>query len=122
MKRVLASLMLSVPAVAFAHGDAAWIQRDPRYVTNIATSAGYSHCCGPADCEMAPEGAIRQSPAGWVIPSTGQVIPYSRMAEGRQAFYSIDGRPWWCRRWVVDPVDGMSKHQAVCIFVPGEAS
>ncbi|MBN9525831.1 MAG: hypothetical protein J0H82_06500 [Alphaproteobacteria bacterium] len=49
------------PALALAHGDAAWIQHAPRYVTDIANAAGYAHCCGPADCERAPEGAIRST-------------------------------------------------------------
>lgn len=115
-------ILLLVPFVATAHGDANWIQRDPRYVTDIQISTGgYSHCCGPADCEMAPDDAIVPTPDGWVIPSTGQTIPFEMLAKGRQAFYSIDGKPWWCRRYTVG-ADGTFKRNVVCIFVPGEAS
>ncbi|MBN9525759.1 MAG: hypothetical protein J0H82_06140 [Alphaproteobacteria bacterium] len=116
MKRLLiAAAAVLLPALALAHGDAAWIQHDPRYVDqrNI-------HCCGEHDCERAPADAVRATDEGWLIVGTGQIVPYARFGHG--LFWSIDADFWWCR-YTYDVAEyGNQAGEVRCLFVPGTAS
>lgn len=55
MRLALALLFAAGPALA--HGDAAWIMADKRYV-----DAEGLHCCGPADCYPVAADAIEINP------------------------------------------------------------
>lgn len=90
-------------AGALAHGDAEWIMREPRYVTEMKT-----HCCGPRDCERAPKGAVVSTGSGWMIAANGQVFDFDSPA----LYISIDTDFWWCRR----------EQRVVCLFTPGAGS
>ncbi|WP_162914945.1 hypothetical protein [Desertibaculum subflavum] len=93
----VAGVMLSVCLVlaaatgrAFAHGDAAWIMEEPRYVTGAG-----SHCCGPTDCERVPDGEVVEvRPGEWLVRSTHQVFRQDQ----KGVYPSKQGSFWWCRR------------------------
>lgn len=104
---ILAALLFAAAAglisPARGHGDAEWIQQEPRYVT--ATGV---HCCSPVDCGRAPAGSVELRADGWHIAKTGQTFDF-----GDKALYvSIDRDFWWCVRG----------ERVVCLFVPGAAS
>lgn len=101
---IIAAVLFGCWRAAQAHGDAAWIQADPRYVT-----AQGGHCCGPTDCERAPEGAIVETaPGQWFVPSTGQ----SFVQTEKGVYPAIRPGFWWCRRG----------QRVVCLFYEGGAS
>jgi len=55
-------------------------------------------CCSGIDCRQVPDNAIKQSPAGYVIEATGELIPYGdkRIRNSKDQYYhwcSIGGRP-----------------------------
>lgn len=88
MKSILAIIALFAGAtLAWAHGEASWIMREPRFVT-----VNNVHCCGPADCARAPKGAVRATSEGYQVVSTGQVIAY----DWKALYRSIDEDFWWC--------------------------
>ena len=73
-----------------AHGEAAWIMEDPAYVTGAG-----SHCCGPGDCERAPDGeVVEMGPGEWMVKSTHQVFRQN----DKGVYPSKRGSYWWCRR------------------------
>jgi hypothetical protein len=73
-----------------AHGEAAWIMEDPSYVTGAG-----AHCCGPNDCERAPDGAVLETaPGEWLVQSTHQVFKQDQ----KGVYPSKKGAFWWCRR------------------------
>lgn len=111
---VAAGVVLAA-GLALAHGDAAWIQADPRYVDQRGV-----HCCGVHDCERAPAGAARATDEGWLIVSTGQVIPYERFGHGLHS--SIDGDIWWCRFSYDAAEYGNAAGEVRCLFVPEQSS
>lgn len=101
--KILLLIIATVSAlatVALAHGDAAWIMREPRFVTVNGV-----HCCGPSDCQRAPRGAVERIGSGYRIAATGQSIP----ADWKALYTSIDADDWWCR-------DGAGRVK--CLFVP----
>lgn len=73
-----------------AHGEAAWIMEEPAYVTGAG-----SHCCGPTDCERAPDGeVVETAPGEWLVTSTRQVFHQT----DKGVYPSKRGSFWWCRR------------------------
>jgi hypothetical protein len=86
---------------AFAHGDAEWIMREPRYVDRVGI-----HCCGPSDCGPVPAGEITETDNS--VSHGGQTL----MKRERGVYWSIDERHWVCRRF-----DGLK-----CIFIPQPGS
>lgn len=91
-----------------AHGDAAWIAENPRYV-----DANGAHCCGVADCRREQAMFFRESPEGtWVtsIDAFGgaheTLMPIKLVRNG--LYGSLDGDWWICVR------DGTIK----CVFKP----
>lgn len=99
---VAAIALLTGPAHAtlIAHGDAAWIQAEPRY-----RDAEGIHCCGPTDCAAMPEGAVEETERGYLIKATGELIDWT--AKG--VYVSRDDHFWSCFR------GGRTR----CLFVPG---
>ena len=97
-RTVLRALVISFafcPSVAFAHGEAAWIQRS------------HPQCCGERDCERAPYGAVKRTGSGYYVYPTGQSFPES------ETKFSEDGDYWWCRF-----MSGSNAGQVRCLFVP----
>lgn len=103
MTKTVAAAIVLLSAAALAHGDAQWIQDDPRHVDDLGI-----HCCGPTDCERIPPGAVKIEDKGVRIIETGQFFPYTRQG----MYHSIDGDLWWCRR----------AGEVKCIFIPHSGS
>ena len=58
----------------------------------IAQPHGWSYgfeCCSLKDCWQEPSSAIRETPAGYLVVGTGEVIPYQdrRVKRSRDEFY-----------------------------------
>ena len=84
-KLALALMLLAFPALA--HGDAAWIMNDKRYV-----DAEGLHCCGPSDCYPVAADAIEVNPRS--VTFGGQSLSTARAG----VYWSIDQRGWVCVR------------------------
>lgn len=78
---VLAALSLSL---AHAHGPAEWIQRG-----GYKNAAG-ELCCGERDCFELADADVKVTPAGYLVISTKEVIPFS------EATPSPTGTYWRC--------------------------
>lgn len=65
-------------------------------------------CCHDMDCREVNASSIRESPKGYVIQSTGEVIP---MTDSRIK-NSPDGEYHWCS------VAGRNNTRTICLFVP----
>ena len=105
MKRFLPTMVIVAAAgAALAHGSAEWIMVEPSY-----KRADGVHCCGPSDCERAPDDAVlSDGPGRWFIPSTGQ--HFSQDDKG--VYPSVKAGFWWCRK----------EGRVVCLFFEGGAS
>lgn len=82
MRIILVLILLTVPAVA--HGPADWIERD-----------GYKNavgelCCGERDCVELRSDDIAITPAGYLIKSLNETVPFS------EATPSPTGTYWRC--------------------------
>jgi hypothetical protein len=64
-------------------------------------------CCHGEDCAVLPDGAVRTSPEGWVVTTTGETIPF----DDPRIMRSPDGRFHQC----IFPTE---RHTTQCIFVP----
>lgn len=74
---------------AGAHGDAAWIAADARYVDRNGT-----HCCGTTDCRAAEPGEIVRISGGWRHQPTGTEIQ-----DGERGVYPSErGVLFFCAR------------------------
>lgn len=65
-------------------------------------------CCSGYDCRKVSQSEIRERPEGYVIASTGEVIP---MTDGKVKM-SPDGEFHWCSR------GGRDDGDTICLFVP----
>ncbi len=65
-------------------------------------------CCHDMDCREVKASSIREGPKGYVIRSTGEVIP---MTDSRIK-NSPDGEYHWCS------VAGQDNTRTICLFVP----
>lgn len=89
---LLAIALLIAPAV-LAHDS--WINHG-----GFKSTSG-ELCCGEGDCFVM--NGVKSTSAGYVIPSTGEVVPFS------EALPSADGAYWRCKR-----PDGSLR----CFFAP----
>lgn len=97
---LMAALFMAV--AAWAHGPAQWIQDG-----GFKRDNGSTPCCNEHDGKPMPPGAVKATAAGYLIVSTGEVIPY----DWRALHPSIDNQFWSCattRTW--------------CLFVPPAGS
>lgn len=91
---VLFALAAMSAGVALAHGDAAWIMANPRYVDRDGV-----HCCGPSDCRREHATKFRETPAGIeIVTGAGDVILMPRALVGQGLYPSIDEDWWVCIR------------------------
>ncbi len=75
--------------------------------------SGWSYpfsCCSGYDCRPVSAKTIDQSPAGYVIANTGEIVGYtdSRIRN------SPDGEYHWCS------VAGRNDGRTICLFVPSQ--
>ena len=91
----LAAWLFSLAYSAFAHdAPSGW-------------SYPYS-CCTNHDCRAVPQSAIAERPEGYVIGTTGEVVPY----QDTRVRASPDGDFHWCS------VAGKDNTRTICLFVP----
>lgn len=65
-------------------------------------------CCSGFDCREVPASAVEEGPSGYVINTTGEIIPMS----DRKVRMSPDGVFHWCS------VAGKNDGKTICLFVP----
>lgn len=71
-------------------------------------------CCSGIDCRevsSGPDGVVRETPEGYVIASTGEVVAYT----DKRIKDSPDGAFHWCS------VAGKDDSRTICLFVPPRA-
>lgn len=91
---VLFVLAFTAVGTALAHGDAAWIMANPRYVDRDGV-----HCCGPADCRREHATKFRETPAGIeIVTGAGDVVLMPRALVGQGLYPSINDDWWICVR------------------------
>lgn len=84
---LIAVWLMALCALALAHGDAGWIQKNPNYRMRTSNA----HCCDPSHCRKVPAGFATRVRSGWKV-ETGEVFE-----DDRQGLYdSIDGDVWAC--------------------------
>jgi len=66
-------------------------------------------CCSGIDCREAKPAEITERPEGFVVGSTGEVVPYG----DKRVRNSPDGRFHWCAHQ-----SGVEAGQTICLFVP----
>jgi hypothetical protein len=104
------AVVIATSSVAFAHGDAWWIQQNPEYVDKF----GY-HCCSPNDCERIPESFVRQDGQDIYVLPTRQ-----KFRKGERGTYrSRDSSWWWCKS---RQLPAHIQPLAACIFFPFDDS
>ncbi len=71
----------------------------------------YPHaCCSDRDCKPVAETAVQLTPAGWLVRTTGETIPFEKARsspDGQFHICSYGGKP-----------DG----RTICLFTPGIGS
>lgn len=88
-RAALVSLLILLPGLAMAHGEAHWIAADASY-----RDAAGAHCCGVSDCQPARPGEIERVDGGWLHVPTGTVL-----IDGTRGIYpSIEARTFRCVR------------------------
>ena len=104
---VIMMMIVGTAVAALAHGDAAWIMANPRYVDREGV-----HCCGPSDCRREHAAKVRETPAGIeIVTGAGDVVLMPRALVGQGLYPSVDDDWWVCVRsgvvrCVFKPTDG----------------
>jgi hypothetical protein len=96
MKLLLSSLLALLPSIALGH-DA---------------PMGWSYplsCCSNRDCKPLAAGEIRETPMGYEITSTGEIVGYA----DRRVKPSPDGSYHVCQQG-----GDFDKGRALCVFAP----
>jgi hypothetical protein len=99
---LFATAMVALSAPAFAH-DAK---------PSAAKPQGWNYpfaCCANYDCRAAHTGEVLEKPEGYVIASTGEVVPMT----DRRVKDSPDGEFHWCAHQ-----GGLDAGRTICLFVP----
>lgn len=65
-------------------------------------------CCSGHDCRPVSSKWIQQSGGAYIIPTTGEAVPYT----DKRIKSSPDGEYHWCSR------NGMDDTPTICLFVP----
>jgi hypothetical protein len=95
-------LVLSVVAATFLFAPQAAAHEAP---------SGWKYpiaCCSNYDCREVSDAVILERPEGYVIKTTGEVIPMT----DRKVRDSPDGQFHWCS------VAGRDDSRTICLFVP----
>ncbi len=100
-------LTVAATALTLTHGDAAWIQSNPRYkIRNSET-----HCCGPDHCKRIPRAEVAVTPDGYVVH--GALFPHAEFEDGKGALYASIDHDYWLCEWSGEPK---------CLFTPEGSS
>lgn len=91
MRAIILILALAGASIAYAHGDAEWIQKQ------------HPICCGPTDCVFVPNRDVYRTAEGWKVAGYGGAVPHDKLLP------SIDDHWWACE----DPAGRLS-----CLFNP----
>lgn len=102
---LLAALLLGSIGVAYAHGDAWWIQSNPKT----------QYCCGPDDCRPLANEAVTMTGEGYLVQWEGQEYTFAYRSPDVHA--SIDERFWFCN-YKTDLGEAIT----FCLFVPAWGS
>ena len=69
-------------------------------------------CCAGFDCRQVPSDSVAETPQGYVIKRTGEVIPYT----DSRVRSSPDGETHWCS------VAGAEDGRTICLFRGSQGS
>lgn len=84
MKALLGLLLLCAPVQAHDF----WINND-----GYKSTVDGSHCCGKNDCAHLTEGEVRRVTGGYLIKTTGEVVPDAEAQVGEDGYF------WRCKRY-----------------------
>jgi hypothetical protein len=105
--RLLFSL-LSVGAFALLTAPALAHDAKPTPAKPLGWKYPYA-CCANYDCRETHTGEVLERPEGYVIASTGEVVPMT----DRRVKDSPDGQYHWCAHQ-----GGLDAGRTICLFVP----
>lgn len=96
------AVILLIPFVIPAMSSAAGAHQ-------AATGWAYPQaCCSDQDCREVPASMVKESPEGYEIGPTGEVVDY----DDRRVRMSPDGIYHWCS------IAGKDDSRTICLFVP----
>ena len=108
-----ASTAVGVSLAALYVGTVLSIMSSPAWphdaLPTAAMPEGWSYsysCCAQNDCRSVPDGAISETPQGYVINRTGEVIAYT----DKRIKDSPDGLFHWCS------VAGAEDSRTICLY------
>lgn len=109
---IATSAIMIITALGFAYGMMV-TDASPHEATNTAGQPlGWTYpwaCCSNMDCKPLADGAVAETPSGYVIKSTGEVIAYA----DKRVKDSPDGQTHWCAHQA-----GLDAGHTICLFVP----
>lgn len=109
---LLRAAILSIPFLISIVGVGMALAHDAQ--PSVAMPKGWAYpvsCCSGYDCREVEEAEIIEGPQGYVIKTTGEVIPMS----DRKVRQSPDGQFHWCS------IAGRADGRTICLFVPPRA-
>lgn len=99
-------------AIAGTYWFGVWGASAHEAVNAAGQPMGWSYpwaCCSNLDCRSLPDGAVKETPQGYVIPGTGEVVGY----QDKRVKDSPDGQTHWCAHQA-----GLDAGHTICLFVP----
>jgi len=113
MRLIVAIELLAATIVALLLWSAAGRAHDSWISSNqLRDPVSGQWCCNEHDCEAEPADGVRETREGYLIVSTGEVIPFARAIP-----QSADGRFWRCRYlW------GEDANKTRCLIIPPSGS
>lgn len=109
MKPLLLASIVSLSSIALTYWTGATWGHDA--IPTDAQPLGWSYpwsCCSGQDCRRA-DGEVKETPAGYQIAETGEVVPYG----DKRIKDSPDGEFHWCRH-----LTGKDAGKTICLYVP----
>lgn len=104
---LLAALALSAPIVVASTGLVYPHDAMPTASQPLGWKYPWS-CCSNQDCKAVPNG-IAETPAGYVVRATGELIPYG----DKRIKDSLDQDFHWCAHQA-----GIDAGKTICLFIP----
>ena len=80
--------ILTLTTIATATIAIVWLAKAEAHEAPLGWTYGFD-CCASFDCKQMPEGEIGETSAGYLVRSTGEVIPYSdkRIRQSKDEFF-----------------------------------
>ena len=108
--------LMAMAKMAFAHGDAKWIEIEPSY-KNIIWGTG-EHCCGANDCHKWSAADIEVRPDGYFVKSQNFLVPHDKVHFTKPE--QLEVSEFWACIYPDSPfLDAPKRKQVRCLFVPG---